>query len=99
MIDIDYFKDYNDRCGHQNGDECLVKVGQALCDSMKRSGDFVARYGGEEFAVVLPSTDLDGAMVIGERMKENVAELKLFYDGVKISDRVTVSIGIASARP
>ncbi len=99
MIDIDNFKDYNDCCGHQTGDECLVKVSQALSDAMKRSGDFVARYGGEEFAVVLPNTDMDGAVVIADRMVENVAGLNLKYDAAQITDRVTISIGVASAYP
>lgn len=99
MIDIDHFKDYNDCCGHQKGDDCLVMVSKAMCDSMKRSGDFVGRYGGEEFAVVLPDTDSAGAQLIAERMLENIDNLKLKYKDAKISDRVTVSIGVASAFP
>jgi diguanylate cyclase (GGDEF)-like protein len=99
MIDIDHFKEYNDCCGHQRGDDCLVMVSQAMCDSLKRSGDFVGRYGGEEFAVVLPDTDIAGAQVIAERMLKNIQDLKIKYDGAKISDRVTISIGVASAFP
>ncbi len=99
MIDIDHFKEYNDCCGHQKGDDCLVMVSKALCDSMKRSGDFVGRYGGEEFAVVLPDTDNDGALVIAERMLQKIHDLKLKYKDAQISDRITVSIGIASAFP
>ena len=99
MVDIDHFKDYNDCCGHQKGDDCLVAVGQALSESLKRSADFVARYGGEEFAVVLPNTDAEGAMVIADRVQANVAALELLYDAAPITDRITVSIGVAGSYP
>ena len=65
MIDIDHFSKYNDRCGHQAGDECLVKIGRKIKENVRRPGDLVARYGGEEFAVVMSRTDQQGAFRVG----------------------------------
>lgn len=72
MMDIDFFKKYNDTYGHSAGDECLRTVSNALNDSITRANDFVARYGGEEFIVVLPNTDENGARVIANRMLQSV---------------------------
>ncbi len=96
MIDIDFFKNYNDAYGHQAGDECLVKVAKALSGCLSRPGDFVARYGGEEFAGVMPNTDLAGAMAVAERMREAVAEMAILHPDSSAAAHVTVSLGVAS---
>ena len=71
MCDIDYFKNYNDTYGHLEGDACLRKVANKLCDLLKRPGDLVGRWGGEEFACILPETDIIGAMTVAERIGKN----------------------------
>ena len=99
MLDIDFFKAYNDTYGHQRGDECLKQVARSLSDAVKRPSDIVARYGGEEFVVLLPETDLDGAVKIAEFIKEKVSDLNIPHAGSKVSQQVTLSIGIASMVP
>ena len=98
MADVDFFKSYNDNYGHQCGDDCLKTVAGVLANGIKRATDLAARYGGEEFAVVLPDTDLDGAMVVAETIRRRVEEL-----GIKNRDTqrgvVTVSFGVASQVP
>jgi diguanylate cyclase (GGDEF)-like protein len=93
MIDIDYFKKYNDTYGHDAGDDCLREVAAALSQCVIREGDFVARYGGEEFAAVLPNTDKAGARVVGKKMLEKVRELKMPHKTSNVAGHVTVSIG------
>ena len=97
IADIDYFKGFNDRHGHLAGDECLRQVGLALASSIQRAEDFVARYGGEEFACVLPDTDVVGAWIVAEAMRESVEKLKLRHEAVPSQPWVTVSVGVASA--
>jgi len=99
LIDIDYFKKYNDGYGHQGGDDCLQKVAQALAGTMRRSSDMVARYGGEEFTVVLPNTDLDGAMVIAEELRLAVEKLALKHEFSDVADVVSISLGAAGIPP
>ena len=89
MVDIDYFKAFNDTNGHQMGDECLRRVAQTLSESVHRAADLVSRYGGEEFAVLLPHTDRAQAAAIAEVLREKVASI----------GHVTVSIGVASVIP
>jgi diguanylate cyclase (GGDEF)-like protein len=96
MIDVDYFKRFNDSYGHQGGDECLRQVAAAMSAVMMRSGDAIARYGGEEFAVLLPATDPEGALIVAERMRAAVEALALPHAQSEIADHVTVSIGVAS---
>ncbi len=98
MVDIDYFKLYNDRYGHQAGDDCLRRVAGALRDQVGRAVDFVARYGGEEFAIILPFTDLPGALNVAERLRAAVEGLEIEHWR---SDKgvVTVSMGVATAMP
>ncbi|MFM2482799.1 diguanylate cyclase domain-containing protein [Celerinatantimonas sp. YJH-8] len=100
LLDIDYFKQYNDNYGHQQGDKCLIQIGQALRDCMKRGSDFVARYGGEEFAVILPAQDLEDAQKVAKFIQEQIAELQIPHDYSHLeSPYVTVSIGITSFIP
>lgn len=94
--DIDHFKDYNDRYGHQTGDHCLVAVAQAMQQGLQRPGDLAARTGGEEFAFVLPNTPPAGAMVVAERIRQRVLALHLSHEGVSTEEQVTVSLGVAT---
>ncbi|HMD54771.1 MAG TPA: diguanylate cyclase, partial [Phycisphaerae bacterium] len=98
MIDIDYFKLFNDDYGHQSGDECLKKVGQALSKIARRSGDVCARYGGEEFAIILPNIETNRAMLIAESMRAAVEAIEIKHDKVA-GERLTVSVGVASIKP
>lgn len=98
MIDIDYFKLYNDTYGHQAGDECLRLVGQALKAGLNRPGDFVARFGGEEFCVVLPDTEEAGAFVLGERLRLAVEAIAVVHSAAP-SGSVTISCGVACMIP
>jgi len=95
MIDVDFFKAYNDTYGHVAGDECLKMIAGILKASTKRATDLVARYGGEEFIVVLPDTDVAGAAMVGETVRVNVEKLGITHRNSPISDRVTISVGIA----
>ena len=72
MIDIDHFKGFNDNFGHAGGDKCLETVAKVIANSVRRTGDLPARYGGEEFALILPSTDMDGALVVAENLRQSL---------------------------
>jgi diguanylate cyclase (GGDEF)-like protein len=96
MIDIDFFKNYNDTYGHNEGDKCLRAVAKALTDGITRSDDFVARYGGEEFVVVLPNTEEGGARLIANKLLENVRDCKIPHTHSVTADHVTVSIGVTT---
>ncbi len=96
LIDIDYFKLYNDNYGHKAGDECLKKVAFALNQIVKRPTDIVARYGGEEFVIVLGGTDSEGAVNIAEQAVSNVASLKIPHGKSKASEYITISVGIST---
>ena len=99
MIDIDYFKAYNDTFGHLQGDICLRRVAEAIETALKRPGDFAARYGGEEFMVILPGTDLAGALSIAGVIRANLRKAAIDYTGSPVSGLVTVSIGISGTVP
>jgi|GEM_PF-4336214 len=99
MIDIDKFKAYNDTYGHLEGDNCLIKVAKALKETPKRPGDFVARYGGEEFSIILPDTDTDGAIIIAEKLREEVKSLRIPNISSTVSNYITISIGLATIIP
>ncbi|PJZ64731.1 diguanylate cyclase [Leptospira wolffii] len=99
LLDIDYFKKYNDTYGHQAGDECIRKVAGVLKDTARRAGDFPARYGGEEFAIILPETDAEKAIVVAETIRARVQDLKISHDASDVSPFVSVSIGISSKVP
>lgn len=99
LVDIDFFKPYNDNYGHQGGDECLRRVAQALGAALKRPSDIVARYGGEEFAVVLPDTNIKGAANIAESLRRSIDMMNIPHEYSKATDHVTISLGIASCKP
>jgi diguanylate cyclase (GGDEF)-like protein len=99
LIDIDYFKLYNDRYGHQAGDNCLKLVARALFEALRRPYDKLARYGGEEFACLLPKTELAGASAMAERMRTRVSELNVEHLGSDVDQAVTISLGVASMVP
>lgn len=99
MIDIDYFKQYNDRYGHQAGDECLKVIAQHIDELTNRSTDLCARYGGEEFVVFLPDTDLTQATLLAEKCREKIYKLEILHEFSTICDVVTVSIGVSSVTP
>jgi len=93
MIDIDFFKKYNDTYGHIAGDDCLRIIANTLSQCVIREEDFVARYGGEEFTVVMPNTDENGAKLVAKKMLEKVCECKIPNKTSDIADYVTISIG------
>ncbi|HEY8518479.1 MAG TPA: diguanylate cyclase [Gammaproteobacteria bacterium] len=99
FIDIDYFKIYNDLYGHQAGDDCLKRVANTIARCAKRPLDFVARYGGEEFMLVLYGPPEDYAHSLPEQIREDVMALGIAHEGSQVADRVTVSIGVAVAKP
>jgi diguanylate cyclase (GGDEF)-like protein len=99
LIDIDYFKQFNDTYGHQAGDDCLISVINGIRPIIKRPSDLLARYGGEEFAMLLPETTSEGAITVAERVRACVEELNIPHQASKVSDRVTVSIGTTTVVP
>lgn len=99
IIDIDFFKKYNDLYGHLQGDQCLRDVAQALNNSVRRPHDLVGRFGGEEFAVLLPDTDEAGAVKVAEQLQAAIAKLNIEHRASDIADRVTLSIGVATRLP
>ncbi len=95
VLDVDYFKQYNDTYGHQMGDECLKQIAEALTQCVHRPSDVVARYGGDEFMVILPSTDLIAAKILASRMVEAVSQLHISHEASPVAGVVTVSLGLA----
>ncbi len=99
LVDIDCFKDYNDRYGHQAGDECLRAVAITLSQCARRPLDFVARYGGEEFAVVLYEASHEYVAEVITRIQRSIAELNIPHEASRVASRLTVSIGAAFVMP
>ncbi len=99
MIDVDFFKRYNDHYGHPAGDACLQAIAKALANGLARSHDTVARYGGEEFVCLLPGTPLAGAVQIAAALEQAVRALGLPHAASEVSSAVTISLGVACARP
>ena len=97
MLDIDFFKRLNDTYGHQFGDECLIEVAKVIMRNIRRPPDIAVRYGGEEFAIVLPATDLAGAEIVAENIRQSVESTRLSYEREPVS--LTISIGVASEIP
>ena len=98
MLDVDYFKKYNDLHGHIAGDECLRQIGAVLQVLVGRGSDIVARYGGEEFIIVLPDTLNQGAAVLAERIRKEVEALEILHGESDISPYVTVSLGVVTVK-
>lgn len=99
MVDIDFFKNYNDTYGHQAGDECLRQVALTLAKNLKRPGDLAARYGGEEFACLLPDVGVEGSEKIAQRLRLAVKSLQIPHKASAAAKIVTVSVGAASMMP
>ncbi|OYU44621.1 MAG: diguanylate cyclase response regulator [Burkholderiales bacterium PBB4] len=93
LIDVDFFKRYNDHYGHQMGDDCLRRVATAIKASLRRPADQVARYGGEEFVCLLPDTELEGVLRVAEQIRCSVEQLQIAHADSPSSARVTVSVG------
>jgi two-component system chemotaxis family response regulator WspR len=99
MIDVDYFKSYNDNFGHLEGDEALRKVADAIRDCSSRSSDLPARYGGEEFAMVLPSTSPGGARLVAEKLRLSISALGIRHNAPEPGSPLTVSVGLSTMTP
>ncbi len=99
LFDLDSFKNYNDCYGHLAGDDCLIKVAQAVQKTVDRAGDLVARYGGEEFVILLPNTNSEGAILVAVRVQSAIAVLRIPHEQSGVKPVVTVSLGITALVP
>ncbi len=99
LVDIDYFKAYNDHFGHDGGDECLRLVARIMDANIRRAGDIVARYGGEEFMVLLPSTDLAGGHRVAIQLQGAMMEAKIPHPASSVAETVSISLGVSSLVP
>lgn len=99
MLDIDYFKQYNDHYGHIRGDDCLKQVAQLLSQSATRSRDFFARYGGEEFVLILPECDEKAALQVAQRCRTLINEAALPHAKSQVSPHITISLGVTTIVP
>jgi diguanylate cyclase (GGDEF)-like protein len=99
LLDIDYFKAYNDHYGHPAGDDCLKLVAQRISDLVCRPGDLLGRYGGEEFGLVLPGSDPAGAMTFAQKVLTGVREMQIEHLDSEVAPIVTVSIGVSTMVP
>jgi diguanylate cyclase (GGDEF)-like protein len=99
LMDVDYFKNYNDHYGHLAGDECLRQVAQGISKLLMRPQDLVARYGGEEYVVVLPHTPIEGAKKVAEGIISIIYNLNLAHAKSQVCDRITLSIGVVCVVP
>lgn len=99
MIDVDFFKNYNDSLGHPAGDSCLKQVAEVISEHTHRGGDLAARYGGEEFAVILAGTDDSAAIILAENLRLAVLARQLKHPDSRVSPYITVSIGVATLLP
>ncbi len=99
MLDVDFFKLYNDTYGHQAGDDCLAKLAEVMKQSVKRPGDIVCRYGGEEFIIMMVGTELVGAIHVAQRIKANIIDIRIPFEISEVSDVLTVSAGVSTFVP
>ena len=99
LLDVDHFKRFNDRYGHQAGDDCLRLVASAIKVHLLRPGDLAARYGGEEFACILPATDFEGAMAVAAGIEQRVRRLQIEHADSDVSNLVTLSVGVGVTVP
>jgi diguanylate cyclase (GGDEF)-like protein len=95
MLDIDKFKSINDEFGHLGGDHCIQTIAKVLTEQLKRPTDLVSRFGGEEFAIILPNTDLEGAMVVAETVRACIDDLQLVWDDIPM--KISASLGVSAA--
>jgi len=96
MLDVDFFKAYNDNYGHPAGDNVLTAIATSLKGQLNRSGDVVVRYGGEEFVVILPDCGEEGSKLVAEKLRLAISELNIPHEKSRVANHVTVSIGVAS---
>ncbi|AVH69045.1 EAL domain-containing protein [Nostoc sp. 'Lobaria pulmonaria (5183) cyanobiont'] len=99
LCDVDYFKLYNDTHGHLAGDDALRQVAKAISQTVKHPADLVARYGGEEFAVILPNTDIEGAIAVARDIQTNISGLQMPHPHSQVSEFITLSLGVATITP
>ena len=99
MIDIDYFKQYNDINNHSAGDFCLQRVANAIKSTLQRPADLVARYGGEEFAIILPDTPINAAIALAEDIRKHIENLAIPHKASKVNHHLTISVGVAGTMP
>jgi diguanylate cyclase (GGDEF)-like protein len=99
LLDIDYFKLYNDSYGHPQGDDCLIRVAQTISEVVQRPTDLFARYGGEEFAIILPETPSQGALIVAQSVKNAIAQIKIPHRESSVNQYVTLSIGVCTVIP
>ncbi|MEH1868419.1 MAG: EAL domain-containing protein [Nostoc sp.] len=99
LCDVDYFKLYNDTHGHLAGDDALRQVAKVISQTVKCPADLVARYGGEEFAVILPNTDIEGAIAVARNIQTNISALKMPHPHSQVSEFITLSLGVATVTP
>lgn len=99
LLDVDFFKGFNDEYGHLEGDGCLKSIAETLSALSNRPLDLAARFGGEEFACLLPQTSIDGAIQFAEKVRVAIQDLKIPHAGSDASGWVTVSIGLAEFNP
>jgi diguanylate cyclase (GGDEF)-like protein len=99
MIDIDFFKQYNDTLGHPEGDKCLFTVATTIKNTMKRAGDIVSRYGGEEFVIIAPDVTPESGKRIAEKIRKKIESLGINHPSSAVSQFVTVSVGVAVSNP
>lgn len=99
LVDVDYFKSFNDTYGHLAGDDCLKQVAAAAKACVHRPADLVARYGGEEFVLLLPQTNAEGAAQLAESLCQKIRDLRITHESSKVADHVTVSVGTITHQP
>jgi diguanylate cyclase (GGDEF)-like protein len=99
LLDIDYFKEFNDSYGHMAGDKCLIKIGEMLKNSLSRSSDMVARYGGEEFIVLLPDSGKEEAIKVADMLWLKIESMNIPHEKSSVNNYVTMSIGVTSTVP
>jgi len=99
MLDVDFFKIYNDRYGHQAGDQCLTRIARALANGLRDGSDFIARYGGEEFVILLPGQDAHDAYEVLERLRADIEALAIPHEGSTTAPVITFSAGYAAVIP
>ena len=99
MIDVDFFKKFNDQYGHQAGDDCLRLIAKTIQCSVRRAGDLVARYGGEEFIVLLVNSSIEKATIVAEKIRKQIEKLDIPHNKSDCADTVTISLGVSSSIP